>query len=629
VIPKLVRFKSLTSSNWINWKGHTTRALEILQVWNHVKSDLSAVRPDPLLDPRVTPAYLTAWDYAEQVALTQILHNIDDTKLTITRKCTTARAAWVALETNFVQASVTSRMSILNQINQFTWDPETTVLDHTNRLRALCDNLEESGGSIPLDQLILHLLNSMPEEYEQTVVFLRMQPPASLTLDYVCNALTAAETTFKSKERTRERAAALVTRVDRRRGESNQFQSSYGGPNRDVVCSLCKKSGHPRSRCFQDPKVGYPDWWGDRPKPGEKNQRHRGKSSRDDNESDNSDDDDSDDDHSANKKKKTKKSHHAISFHITTEWPDLNPKEVSPGTLGMVNSRPSAPELAVLRLSGCSSWVLDSGCSTHFCCDRSVLVDLTEITPVTIHIGCAVTKAYAKGTAVLWLSEDGVNHNHEVTLRDVLYVPDFSVNLMSVRLLAQAGFGLIMMGITAHLTLADTTPWAVAHVDERDDLYVLEARANRGRSVTAYYMAADDYHPVQLTAGGDGTVTTTVDPEDVIMQSLGNTSHAAGIRHSVKGTGDEDGAVRTLSTVDSEHASMFTLSSDPRDADADDSAVNAVADEVKSVPVCAVPSYFDVDNALVSTYIGEGENCERLRASTDEVAPSPVPLGLR
>jgi hypothetical protein len=199
-VPRLVKFKAVTSSNWINWKGRTTRALEMLQVWDHVESDLSATRPDPLLDSRMTPAHLAAWDHAERIALAQLLHNIDDTKLTITRKCKTARQAWVALEANFVQASMTSRMAILNSINQYTFEPESTVLDHTNRLRALCDDLEESGGSMPHDQLILYLLNSMPEEYDQTVVFLRMQTPSSLTLDYVCNALMAAETTFATKK---------------------------------------------------------------------------------------------------------------------------------------------------------------------------------------------------------------------------------------------------------------------------------------------------------------------------------------------------------------------------------------------------------------------------------------------
>ena len=113
------------------------RALQIFQVWDHVSSDLSAVRPDPSVDQRITAAHLASWDHHERVAMMQILHNIEDSKLTIVRKCTTASQVWAALEANFVQASMTARMSILNDINQFVFEPESSVLDRTNRLRAL------------------------------------------------------------------------------------------------------------------------------------------------------------------------------------------------------------------------------------------------------------------------------------------------------------------------------------------------------------------------------------------------------------------------------------------------------------------------------------------------------------
>ena len=164
-----------------------------------------------------------------------------------------------------MQASMTSRMSIFNSIHHFTFEAESTVLDHTNRLRALCDALEESGGSMPLDQLILYLLNSMPEEYEQTVVFLRMQPPSLLTLDYVCNALMAAETTFATKQQ--KTATSYVTQTQRGGGGGrSSFKPTGGSSNRGAMCTLCDKPGHTRDRCFR--VVGYPEWWGNRPERG-------------------------------------------------------------------------------------------------------------------------------------------------------------------------------------------------------------------------------------------------------------------------------------------------------------------------------------------------------------------------
>jgi hypothetical protein len=400
-VPRLVKFKSVSSSNWINWKGRTMRALQILDAWGHVESDLSATRPNPALDSRVTAAHLAAWDHTERIALTQILHNIDDTKLTITRRCTTARAAWLALEANFVQASTTSRMSILNAINQFTFEPESSVLDHTNRLRALCDDLEESGGAMPHDQLVLYLLNSMPEEYDQTVVFLRMQPPASLTFNYVCNALMAAETTFATKKK--KTAASYITHTNKNGGDSRSPFKPNNNSNK-VVCSLCNKSGHPRERCFEDPKIGYPDWWGTRPRAGDTNKRKKGGPNKKASnraepsspaESDKDDDGSSDDDAPKRSAKKTKGGRD-VSFHMTTvDSPTPDPKAAL-AFLGTMNP-PSEPERAVLQLSSSSSWVLDSGTTSHFCRDRRLMVDYTEIDPVTVRMGSATTKAHAKG----------------------------------------------------------------------------------------------------------------------------------------------------------------------------------------------------------------------------------------
>ena len=502
-VPRFVKFPPVSASNWINWKLRTTTVLQIFQVWDHVESDLSATRPDPAIDSRISPAHLAAWDHAERIALTQVLHNIDDSKLTITRKCSTARQAWVALEANFVQASMTARMSILEDITQFAFQPESTVLDHTNRLRALVDTLEESGGSMPQDQLVLHLLNSMPEEYALTAVVLRMQPPASLTLDHVCNALMAAETTFTTKKR--KGATSYVTQIQAAtvsggRGSSKPKPSDDS--KRAVPCTLCNKSGHLRENCFQDPKVGYPAWWqGKKPMAGDTNKQQKGEATKKAKKRHEpsspaaaDDDDESSDDESS--KKKTKKTKGEVSFHTTVDSHDPG-TEAAMAFLNTMNTSVT-PNGAMLQQSSSSSWVIDSGTTAHFCRDRSLLVDFIATTPATVRMGSATTTSTAKGTAVLWVSTDGVNYDRRVTLKNVLYVPDFTVNLVSVRKLARAGYGLHVMGNNAHLTMADNTPFAVVHGNDRDDLYVLEARTSKSCPANA-----GSYHTAQSSAGGE------------------------------------------------------------------------------------------------------------------------------
>jgi transposase InsO family protein len=455
------------------------------------------------------------WVTLDRIAWAQIHHNISDVNRTITTKCTTARQAWVSLIANFVQASVTSRMAILAAIHDYTFQPDSSVMTHTNRLRLLGDQLMESGGSMPEDQLVMHLLTSMPEEYEHTVLFLRMMPPATLTLDYVSNALLAAETMLATKKhKAISTARSYITHTEKGRGAVGRSTSKPSGGHRvkhsGDVCSFCHKSGHARESCFQDPKIGYPDWWGSRPRLGDKpkdNKRQRGESSGTNRLSPSaagSNNDESDEEAPRQKSQKTNR-REAISFHTVVELCEQQNSDDAKAFLSEVIPSPTN-ERAALRLSSSSDWVLDSGTTAHICSDRSILVDVSETRAVRVCMGSATTVANAIGTAILWLSKDGTNFDQRVTLRDVLFVPDFSVNLISIRKLARAGYGFVVKGNTARLTMADMTPFAIALGTDRDDLYVITARVSMSCSATDVSKAgADNYHAAETSAAGDST----------------------------------------------------------------------------------------------------------------------------
>ena len=116
---------------------------------------------------------------------------------------------------------------------------------------------------------------------------------------------------------------------------------------------------------------------------------------------------------------------------------------------------------------------------------------------------------------ILWVSTDSTNIDQKVTLTDVLYVPDFNVNLMSVRKLAQAGYGFTVMGDTAQLLMADETPFAVVLGTRRDDLYVLTARTSKTLSCPAN---AGSYHSA-IRAGGERTVCLSAMSDAVSVQT--------------------------------------------------------------------------------------------------------------
>ncbi|KAK6149071.1 hypothetical protein DH2020_016596 [Rehmannia glutinosa] len=70
----------------------------------------------------------------------------------------------------------------------------------------------------------------------------------------------------------REERVKTITRVAEERGEIMGLAAHAGGrlkgrgeaKDQTAICSICSRTGHDSSTCFQ--VIGYPDWWGDRPR---------------------------------------------------------------------------------------------------------------------------------------------------------------------------------------------------------------------------------------------------------------------------------------------------------------------------------------------------------------------------
>ena len=92
-----------------------------------------------------------------------------------------------------------------------------------------------------------------------------------------------------------------------------------------------------------------------------------------------------------------------------------------------INSTGTAASLAV------DSWILDSGCTDHICCNKDLLSDL--------HEGPAVSVRIANGTSYI-SSTYGSAIIGNMCLHKVLYFPKFHGNLISVSKLADSGYGI-------------------------------------------------------------------------------------------------------------------------------------------------------------------------------------------
>lgn len=92
---------------------------------------------------------------------------------------------------------------------------------------------------------------------------------------------------------------------------------------------------------------------------------------------------------------------------------------------------------AVGKIDG---FILDSGASCHVSCDKSIFIDLdmSHHDKVFVANGNEVTSSGRGNIRVVFQNENG--ESTKVTLCDVLFVPSFGGNLISVKKLAQKGF---------------------------------------------------------------------------------------------------------------------------------------------------------------------------------------------
>src|SRR5277367_811970 len=181
--PRYLKYEALNAGNWINWKRRTTNALKTLHAWAHVESDLSAVRPDPAVDPLITAALLAAWDDVEIMAVTQIELNMENRYMIITRGCATARDAWKQLHDVFVNANLTSHMALEAELTNYTHKQGTSVEDHIKAMQEIADRIAISGEPWAEPRVVAVVLRSMPEEYKSVVKILQhCSNPADRTL---------------------------------------------------------------------------------------------------------------------------------------------------------------------------------------------------------------------------------------------------------------------------------------------------------------------------------------------------------------------------------------------------------------------------------------------------------------
>jgi hypothetical protein len=365
---------------------------------------------------------------------------VRDHHLSTLRDCKTAKKAWEALEAIYKAKSNARRLQLKKELNSLRMEASEPMTKYVSRARALQEQLYAAGYPIRDEEVVLSVLAGLPGDYDTVVTILETSDDL-LELDAVLSKLLQAEQrSTKLGESSSSGNKAYFSKPGNNTGGGYKGGNDYrrtpsdsSGKPAGKGCFYCGKPGHYKREC-------------------RKLQRDEAARSRSGN-------------------------------NNTYNGGHKHKSSASPSPVAL---------LAGGLMGGASSscWVLDSGATQHITHDRNIFTSLKMDDELlgghTVTFGNG-SKAPALGIGDVELMT--ADYPCTVTLGDVLYVPEASVNLISVRRATANGARFIFEGSTCVITVHDIIV-ATART-QADGLYYIHAMEDSCSSPTANVLVAN------------------------------------------------------------------------------------------------------------------------------------------
>ena len=111
------------------------------------------------------------------------------------------------------------------------------------------------------------------------------------------------------------------------------------------------------------------------------------------------------------------------------------------------------------------TWVIDTRTTDHIVCSVSLLTSITAISHSMVQ--------FRNGESAVVTHVGTIQLSSHMTLTNVLYVPSFSFNLLSISSMTKTKF-LCLVFLSAHCFIQDLTNWSTIGVGQMSDgLYLL------------------------------------------------------------------------------------------------------------------------------------------------------------
>ncbi|KAF7812241.1 Cysteine-rich RLK (receptor-like protein kinase) 8 [Senna tora] len=423
----------LSEDNYAIWKRAMTIALKTKNKLGFVDGSIKQPADQD------SEAYMS-WSFVDSAVTGWLLHTMCKDMYEAFMFTPTARQIWKELEEKYGQTSRPQLMHVKRQLAMLQRGNDSLAV-YSTKLKKLWDEFcslqprisceceksakewEEINNSNYVDQFLMGL----GETYETVVDnILMMEPVPSYNRVYAMVARVESQRSISSKNSAQVEASALLAKFTDAQKNLASGSKYYDRKKEKAskFCTHCRRTGHTEDECFR--KIGYPEWFKEL-----KNQK--GKKPTD------SVNLVTDDESTGQKSKVNDGDKQTMAELIQEEL-----KKLMKGNGSGNNAETPLAATYFADFAGnvvtdylgyftaknaSTRWIIDSGASSHVTGNLDLLKDVLEPRGKnTVQLPDGITKRVQYvGNVIL---------GGKLILRNVLYVPDFKYNLISVHKLA-------------------------------------------------------------------------------------------------------------------------------------------------------------------------------------------------
>ncbi|KAK2578197.1 hypothetical protein KPH14_011654 [Odynerus spinipes] len=314
------------------------------------------------------------WQKKDDKARATIGLLVEDSQLVHIRKASTAKQVWESLQNYHEKSTLTSKVYLFRQICKMHLSETGNMEAHVATMQELVDKLTALGEEIKDPFFVAMLLSSLPDSYGTMITALESRPEEELTLSFVKGKLIDEYKRRKGVPEIEDSTSAL--RVSQKKTVSTD-------KGRGRSCYFCHRQGHSKADCYK-----YKKW--------KENKEKTDKIERADKAKENKD-------HTRQRDKEDDRKMEDFCFNV----------HESQGNT--------------------SVWLIDSGATSHMTNYKNFFdkLEYRNLQKVTVANGKNAEIVGIGSGRLSFIDEN--NSEVDIMLNDVLYVPELTDSLLSVK----------------------------------------------------------------------------------------------------------------------------------------------------------------------------------------------------